>query len=222
MAATGNITEDLEAIHELVRPGTYGFEVYERDGLVPWSPPATEDVIEAALARLPELPDEVVEIFRVSANVEAAALRFQDGFDGVQRYSRQEQVDHIGCPIFFSNGVTEFVEHDGDWVPDGDFLHIGLDVSVATGGPHTGIVYLAAFEGWQRVAYRLSDVIACTRELYENGWFEHWGLTGLRDTTERYNVLYGELVVPAVQRWHCSPRVATVMRHVEPSRPPDV
>ncbi len=222
MAATGNITEDLEAIRDLVRPGTYGFEVYERDGLVPWSPPATEEEIEAARMRLPELPDEVIEIFRVSLNIEAAALRFQDGLDGVQRYSRQERIDHIGCPMFFSNGVTEFVEHDGGWVPDGDFLHIGLDISVATGGPHTGVVYLAAFEGWRRIAYRLSDVVACTRELYESGWFSLIDFHGLFQKTAEGQAAKDSLVMPIVERWHCSPVVAAVGPHVEPPRPPDL
>ena len=64
MAATGNITEDLEAIRELVRPGTYGFEVYEIEGWFPWSPPATEEEIEAARARVPGRPDEVPESSR--------------------------------------------------------------------------------------------------------------------------------------------------------------
>ena len=220
--ATGNITEDLQAIRELIRPGTYGFDVYVIENRFPWSPPASEEAIERLRTRVPEVPDEVIEIFGVTENLIAGFLNFRDGLDGVHQYSRAYTISEIGTPTSFSNETREFAEDDDGWVPDGDFLRVAQDLRVATGGPHTGVIYTGASEGWQRSAYRFSDVVACTRELYENGWFELIDFTGRLEKSEGFEAVYSELVLPTIQRWHCSPRIATLMRYSEPSRPLDL
>ena len=202
MAASGNITEDLEAIRDLLRPGTYGFEVYEIENWVPWSPPASEEEIGAAKSRLPGLPDEVVEIFRLSANVVAGGLDFKWGLADVAAYDRQQYIDSTGFGIGFVPSddlhTNKTIEDDNGWVPqDGDLVFFA-GFAMPINGPHMGVIYTGGHLGRQRAAWRLRDVVACTRELYENGWYEHWDLTGLRDTSETYNELYGELVVPTI------------------------
>ena len=76
----------------------------------------------------------------------------------------------------------------------------------------------------QRIGYRLRDVVACTRELYENGWFTFFERK-LRNPLEYDGELeekIAELVLPVVEKWHCSPRVACLVRHTEPSPPADL
>ena len=146
MAATGNITEDLEAIRQLVRPGTFSFDVYERDGLFPWSLPATEEEIDAASARLPGLPDEVIEIFRVSANVVAGGLNFKRGLDGMTVYDREFYISATGFGFGFKPSdeldANRTVEDDDGWVPnDGDLVFLGSNLAMPTTGPHSGVVY---------------------------------------------------------------------------------
>ena len=227
MAATGNITADLEAIRALVRPGTFGFEVYEIEGWFPWSPPATDKEIEAACARMPGLPDEVIEIFRVSANVVAGGLNFKWGLEDMAPYHKQEYYEGTGRAIGFipSDDLhTDIsVENDNGWVPDdGDIVFLGNSSAMPTTGPHLGVVYTTGFLGWQRAAYRLSDVVACNRELYENGWYEHLDFNGRFNKSDEFGSVFEELVQPVIDRWHCSPRIASLGRHVEPSRPPDL
>ena len=211
----------------LVRPGTYGFDVYERDGLFPWSPPATGEEIEAARMRLPGLPEEVIELYRVSANVVAGGLEFKRSIDGITAYDRSLLLAEEGFGIGFSPSdhleTNRTIENDDGWVPgNGDILFLGGGFAMPTNGPHLGVVYVPGGMGYQRAAYRLSDVVACTRELYENGWYSHKDISTPPSKRAEQENYIRDLVMPTVQRWHCSPRVAALARHTEPRRPPDL
>ncbi len=239
MAGTGNVVEDLEAIRKAQVPGTYMYDIHVQAGRVPWWRPASGLAIKFLKEEIPEVPDDLIDLLSVTEVPASGILDFMgpigSGYHGSLRaYSSAVHSDIAPFGFVPSDEIhrkTNRTRDDDDgWVPDGDLFWFQVqnnnrNLGMAMGGPNHGRVY-SMNEGYraQRIGYRLRDVVACTRELYENGWFTFFERK-LRNPLEYDGELeekIAELVLPVVEKWHCSPRVACLVRHTEPSPPADL
>ena len=245
MAATGNVVEDLKGIREALVPREhlYMYKYHVRDGLVPWAPPASELAIRRLIEEIPAVPQDLLDLFSVTEIPAAGILDFEEpigaGFEG-SFTARSEVINDNIMPLAFIRSDEIYRRtnrtHDNDdgWVPNGDlfWFQVGNDhqpLGMAIGGPNHERVYtMNLLWGIQRIAYRLRDVVACTRDLYENGWFHYFDhpdkLVGPKRRHDPIELeeRVAELVTPVIDHWHCSPKVACLGRHTEPTPPPDL
>jgi len=230
VVATGNVVEDLEAIREAQIPGTYLYDIWERLRLVPWAPPASRLAITCLQEEIPDISDDLLDLLSVTEVPAAGILDFMGplgtNFGGSLVASSQEVNSCIAPWSFVQSDDLRSRDNDDGWVPDGDLFWFqaqnnNRNLGMAMGGQNDGVVYSMSFgSSIQRIAYRLRDVVACTRELYENGWFRYFDNNERRAPDLEERIV--ELVMPTVARWHCSPRVACLVRHEEPIRPADL
>ena len=111
----------------------------------------------------------------------------------------------------------------------GTVVDITCDVNEDPGDPEPpvdGAPVCTVIEGTPN-RVELSGNLGTSTQLRRNGsWVQT--ITGQTSVdlpqtgTDGWEILYGELVVPALQRWHCSPVIADLPHHVEPPRPPDL
>jgi len=238
VVATGSVVEDLEAIREAQVPGTYMYKYWDHLGLVPWTPPASGLAIECLKQEIPEVPDGLVDLLSVTEVPATGILDFLQPLGtnfGGSLLAYSEEVNRDIAPLSFvpSDAIhyetNRTLDNDDGWVPEGDDLawfqtnNNDRNLGMAVSGPIRGRIYsLNSLYQIQRVSYRLSDVVACTRELYENGWFSYFVWGNYDSNSAEFEERIAELVMPTVARWHCSPRVACLVRHEEPIRPADL
>ena len=210
--------------------------------LLPWAPPASEGAIQRLRDVIPEVPNDLVSLLLVTEVPAAGILDFMRPLGpsaGGSLAAYSGEVNSSISPLSFvrsdasHHATNRLFDNDDGWTPEGDLFWLQAqrnerNLGMAIGGPNHGRVYSMGGSLIQRIAYRLSDVVACTRDLYENGWFSYYYTDTYappgsfdHDPIELEERV-AELVTPVVDRWHCSPRVACLVRHTEPTPPPDL
>lgn len=222
MTATGNITEDARAIQELIAPGSR--TTLGHHGPWPWVPRADEIDISIARSQYEFFDEQVVELLWVTEQFTAGYF--------VNRESLRAHLHASPKVSDLAYALSNEVVGELLFEPTGDILWFckasGQSVGVEMGGPNHGRLlappWHLGFE-WRTLAWSLSDAVACTRELYEAGWFQwernpfhypdYWTESALPQE-EMYPTL-----APIIDRWNCSPLIAEFDEtyHREPEHP---
>ena len=185
MAASGQVGIDLEAIRnfQASSPDRFDFNRYV-DELWPWEEPMSEQVRRDLQASLPDLPSDVLEMFGVSRRFIAGELSFEWDDPDVQRASYgllwlaiEGSMDY---PRWRSEreGFTCRLAIDGYPKAIGSWVERRVANVELFGENHGRVVLHRAnthnqyelFYSSPTMAWSVSDLIACTLELYESGW----------------------------------------------------
>ncbi len=173
-----------------------------------WGPPASEEAIDNAVGNLPELPDDLRLGASIASTIEAGWMRIFT-IDGV------DHVDHITT---FLRGLT--TDHylgepmPGPHLrPQGKLLQIGGDQHecvIELEGDHPGRLwnFWWGYERfWHPVAWSLADLVACTVDLIEIGWYQFRaeGPHGPEQVKTNEDAL--EFTADILERWACNPLI---------------
>lgn len=232
MAATGRVSEDLPVIKEILDGLDEPKPNYYRDPW--WGEPCSDEVIEALAAEYGELPQDVIDFYKVT-NIATFGC-FEDIADPLVSIRRRDIIDVL-CGEDAQRAYPPMFQ---DGQPKGDGLLLMSSKSdrgclIELGGPDHGRVinHPADIEyGFFRtMAWSLGDAIACLRELYEFGWFQNLeGGTEFFEKTNQSHPPFGtteyglaELakIQPIIDKWNCDPVIATFNSsyRYEPERP---
>ncbi|MFT7474218.1 MAG: hypothetical protein ACI81L_001139 [Verrucomicrobiales bacterium] len=211
MVASGSITIDVEAIRELVAPGSHSTQFRQW----PWSAPTSDTTLARALSEYDQLPSEVVELFSITESFTAGYFQLELPLQDVLDYAAtltELAFDMVGEPptgnLF--------------WLSENDPPRSAVEVG---GSCHGRLLSADPQIGWRTIAWSLSDAIACTRELYEADWYQ-WDRNPCYNTQDRKVVRARQekmypVLKPIIDRWNCSPYIAQFddSFYHEPDRP---
>ena len=218
VAATGDIQEDLPAIRKIIQDVGNGDMHFNRHPW--WGEPASEEAIRSLTDQFGELPQDVIDFYRVT-NI-ATFARFdaimapQAILERAKHGVPYSEADHIDAPWLFENNV-----------PTGAILPMSLQEDwgclIELSGPDHGRV-MSPSSGdrnyFRTLAWSLSDAVACSRELYEFGWYQNDGVRGDIVKPKHDDALLAR-IQPILDKWNCNPLLA--MFHnpygYEPERP---
>ena len=206
VTASGNISEDLPVVRQMMQ------QIGDPDihfGRTPWwGKPASEESLDALSAEFGELPQDVIDFYRVT---DIASFTV---FDDILKPSELLGADEAVMP--YSKAIQrDYPEPFENNRPQGHGLlpmstSINGALLIELGGPDHGraIRPLVGDDDYFRThGWSLSDVIACTRELFEFGWYQDNGPERSYKKTPVDDELL-TTVRPILDKWNCSPLVA--------------
>ncbi len=186
-------------------------------GLWPWPDSESPQAYEVMKETYGVVPPTVFDLYSVTRSFAAGQVLLAPLEDAV---SWKDKFDEL---------AKECGPGSGFW-PSGEILWLnpGLDETVAlqVGGEDDGRVFELRWEDgfeWRTLAWSLTDLVACLRDLHEQGWFAWEANPMLRHEHPVDPESLVDSLMPIVDRWNCNPRIAGFVSPYarEPERPTD-
>ena len=241
MAAVGDVSEDLA----WMRGRVGDLLASDRMHSWPWEPPANAADLKEFSDSYPGLPSDVCELFSVSRKLVIGDTALWGDFvlDGAERI-KSSRYFMMEMGILQDCSYRYRSQRPDPFVLDGLPVTIGLGLEgcylfVELYGEDHGrvvVVRLNTHDEFQvserTLAWSVTDLVACTRDLYESGWRFESSLDG--DEWMRVGPAYAEdrdawqddererigSVIPILDRWNCGdPTIPFERWQVEPREP---